>query len=103
MLLTEDAYITSSEELNANNTIVEIFPNPTKNKFYLKYISSEASVSEINISIYTNTGIEVKSQNIQLTKNNIYEIDCANLTTGNYTLIVKSENETITKKLTILK
>lgn len=87
---------TSVSEINTNGDKIQLFPNPSRNEFSLK-LNNVIEPSEIeNIIILSNKGETVFSSNAYQEK---YKTD--NLSKGIYFVIIKTSNNTVTKKLVL--
>lgn len=87
---------TSVNEINYEADKIQLFPNPSHNEFSLK-LNDVIDPSEIeNIAILSNKGETVFSSNTYQEK---YKTD--NLSRGIYFVIIKTSNNTITKKLVL--
>jgi hypothetical protein len=79
---------TSTNNKMEEKITIEIYPNPTCDKIY---INTKEELKEI--SIFSMNGSVVIHQ-----KRNVKEVDCTNITQGNYILkMVTNNNQTITK------
>jgi hypothetical protein len=87
---------TSVNEINYDGDKIQLFPNPSRNEFSLK-LNNVIEPSEIkNITILSNKGETVFSSNTYQDK---YKTD--NLSNGIYFVIIKTNNNTLTKKLVL--
>ncbi|NDA63288.1 MAG: YHYH protein [Chitinophagia bacterium] len=87
---------TSVSEINYDGNKIQLFPNPSRNEFSLK-LNNVIEPSEIkNITILSNKGETVFSSNTYQDK---YKTD--NLSNGIYFVIIKTSNNTLTKKLVL--
>jgi titin len=78
-----------------SNSEVSIFPNPTLN-FITVDLSDELSSQPINISILDQSNLEVYNKNFNT---NVVKINLEELKSGVYTLIIKTESETSSRKI----
>ena len=102
ILHIENTYITEIKELSNNNSLFfELFPSPATNSFYLKFVNSKSAQNQIEISIYNIIGVKVKTQIINITNNNLFEIDCSNLISGEYIVEVNDGTNIFSKKIII--
>ena len=102
VIQTENTYITNIKELsNKNGMFFELFPNPATTNFNLKFANANFSENQFIITIYNILGEEVKMQKINATNNNLYEIDCSNLISGEYIIEVNDGTNVFSKKLII--
>lgn len=78
-----------------SNSEVSIFPNPTLN-FITVDLSDELSSQPLNISIIDQSNLEVYNKNFN---SNVVKINLEELKSGVYTLLIKTESETSSRKI----
>ena len=85
-----------SSTIELNDQFVTIFPNPVDDKLFIK---SNINNSEFDFFIYDSKGILVKKGRIYNPKsiNNIN----LELSSGIYSLIIRSKNNVLTKKISV--
>ena len=87
--------VTGINNLTANDKLINIFPNPSSDKFYIETNSTE----EKNLQVLDLNGKLILQQTI-FSK---VEIDLSFVTEGVYILSIKSKESTTTKKLVVVK
>lgn len=94
-LICGNGIILDVSKLNLTRQKINIYPNPTRNSFYLKF---ESLISGYSIKIVDLTGrIVFQEKNI---RSEIYEYNSFNMTPGIYNLIIQSnEGNTIHKTI----
>jgi len=97
------AGITSIKEISGSGADkVLLFPNPASNNFTLVFSSDENSNGIINI--FDISGREISTKNITIEKGNNSITNATDyLQTGIYMVQLKTENQTVTKKIVIAK
>lgn len=97
-----DEFGTGFNESQASTTHVNIFPNPVVNS--AKLVISGMVAEEVEIELYSATGILVERNTINATENkSTFKISTGNLIDGVYYCVVRFGNEVHVKKLTVLK
>ena len=98
----------SKDEVGINTAIVEtkegtltIYPNPSSGTFYIDADLPTGTIKDINILNYTGQ-VVMKYSDIE-SKGNMYEIRMEHLEDGIYFLKAQINNQTITKKLSLVK
>lgn len=86
---------------SAAENALNVYPNPNNGKFTLEVKLTGSS--HVDIAIYDMVGNKVKDLSKNELSNGKYAFDVSDLAAGNYMIRVAGENETITKKLTIIK
>jgi predicted alpha/beta superfamily hydrolase len=89
-LLGTEPYVNSAPQFSAHK-LVNIFPNPSKNRLFLQGLNDEKSHS---ISIYNLSGIK---QNISISINK-KEIDISNLPLGIFLIIIDGKTQKFVKQ-----
>jgi len=94
--------IVSVKELTSKDIQLHVFPNPTTDVCYLNYTTSNNEFVTINVfnALGELVYIETKSVN---SGNVTHELNLKELNAGNYSVQVSFKNNTVTKKLTIIK
>lgn len=99
--LIADSVISSNNSVNKSRSSINIFPNPATNEVNLE-INLEELSERVWIDINTIDGRSLKSLTMDNVKHNAVKIELDDLRSGVYLLSVKSKEESITRKLTIL-
>ncbi len=87
-------------ESKSKNSI-EVFPNPVKNGLLVLQLNEEIAKEKLYFEIYNNEGKKLLSQN--LIKNDIsHQINVSKFKPGNYTVLVKKDNEVLFNKIIII-
>lgn len=96
-------YTTSILNLTqGGNDKLNLFPNPTRNEFYLLYSSKESGSGDL--SIFDISGREVSTMPVQINSGeNTFSGNTALLQNGIYLVQLKTSTETMTKKLVVAK
>lgn len=94
--------IVSVKELTANDIRLNVFPNPTTDVCYLNYTTNNNEFVTVNIFNALGELVYIETKNVT-TGNITHELNLKELNAGNYMVQVSFKNNTITKKLTIIK
>lgn len=90
------------KDLTASDFNLNLFPNPTTGTFNLNYTISESQ--NIKVSIYNTLGELVYIETLNTTAGNVnHQLNLEHLQQGNYSVVVSFKNNSISKKLTIIK
>lgn len=93
-IIEKNALSTSSFNKNS----FELYPNPTKNRVYLK---TKKKFTDLNLNIYNVLGKKLISKKISSPQNNTFDIDTSNLNTGIYFVEITNLKGTSIQKLII--
>ncbi len=94
--------VVSVKEQNSKNVTLNVFPNPTTDLCYLNYTLQNNEFVAVNI--YNALGELVYIETKNETAGNVnHELNLKALNSGNYSVQISFKNNTITKKLTIIK
>lgn len=101
-LTSDPESIVGVKNYTSENVTINLFPNPTNNVCYLNYYLTETQL--VTVSIYNTLGelVSINTLNAGI-GNNSHEINTSALPSGNYSVLVSFKNNTITKKLIIIK
>ena len=80
---------------------IDVYPNPTRGELFVEINGDEDLQSKASISVFTANGKLVFEIPKPLTQKNI--IDLTGQVTGNYLIVVKLDDETITYKIALRK
>jgi len=94
--------IVSVKELLSNDIRLNVFPNPTSDVCYLNYTTTNNEFVTINVFNALGELVYIETKNVN-TGNVTHELNLKELNAGNYIVQVSFKNNTITKKLTIIK
>ncbi|MEZ4924067.1 MAG: kelch repeat-containing protein [Crocinitomicaceae bacterium] len=72
---------------------ISIFPNPATTNFQIDLSKTE---KKINISIYNCIGQDVSAQFSQEIQDNVYQLNCNDIVSGQYFIIVSEEDKLLT-------
>jgi uncharacterized repeat protein (TIGR01451 family) len=78
---------------------VSVYPNPNNGIFNLEFTANYASL--LSITIFDVTGKLVYQNNVQHFQKSVLSIDSQNLSSGLYSVILKTDKEQITEKIII--
>ena len=81
-----------------NNNSFELYPNPTKNRVYLKI---KENFTDLGVNIYNLLGKKLISKKISSPQKNTFDIDTSNLNRGIYFVEITNQKGTSIKKLII--
>lgn len=88
----------SINENNWNKTDYNLYPNPAKDIFYIRQ-NGNNKTNQLQVAIYNTLGVLVKRVSMDTDSQ---AIDISNLSSGLYTIVIKSDgNNTVSKKLII--
>jgi subtilisin family serine protease len=98
-----DSTYTPVNEINLFTNDVLVYPNPVSDRFYCEVSSSKAT--DIHITLIDLLGKELFNENRNLKNPGkiLLPFDVSNLSSGNYLMLVKMNNEIISKQINILK
>ncbi len=101
--LTSDPETTVGIKNNVTENIsINLYPNPTSDVCYLNYYTNEPQL--VTASIYNTLGELVSIQSMQTNTGNITQLlNTSELNQGNYSVVLNFKNNSITKKLIIIK
>ena len=85
--------ITSIDETKFFKEEIKIYPNPSKDKLNIEFANSK----EVEIAIYTITGIQVYSEKLNNIK--LHQLSIEHLPRGMYILHATQPNKLFTKKI----
>jgi hypothetical protein len=94
--------LVSVKELTAKDIQLNVFPNPTSDICYLSYKTSNDEFVTVNVFNALGELVYVESKNVNA-GNVSHELNLKELNSGNYSVQVSFKNNSITKKLTIIK
>ena len=81
---------------------ISIFPNPANNSFSLSFTATNTSIYKL--AVYSSLGTLIYTETVEIIAGeNVKEIELENVQSGIYFFQLKSENETLVKKLMIEK
>ena len=81
--------------------LISIYPNPTNGNIF---ITADLSINDlIGIEIYDITGKSISSININKNRLDKYSIDLSNQSNGLYFIVISSDNEQISKKISLIR
>lgn len=101
-LNTNAEVLVSVKELTAKDIQLNIFPNPTSDVCYLNYKTSNDEFVTVNVFNALGELVYIESKNVNA-GNVSHELNLKELNSGNYSVQVSFKNNSITKKLTIIK
>jgi len=94
--------VVSVKEQSAKDITLNIFPNPTSDVCYLNYTLQNNEF--VTVNVYNALGELVYIETKNVTAGNVnHELNLKGLNSGNYSVQIAFKNNTITKKLTIIK
>ncbi len=96
------SFTSSSENLAETDLSVEIYPNPTRDKFYIN-LNQQHPTSTLSFELINSSGQILKRKNETGVIKGTYEMDVSQIPAGLYTLRVKTDHGIITEKVTIAK
>lgn len=94
--------IVSIKELTSNDIRLTVFPNPTTDVCYLNYTTTSNEFVTVNVFNALGELVYIETKNVN-TGNVTHELNLKELNAGNYIVQVSFKNNTVTKKLTIIK
>lgn len=94
--------IVSVKELASTDVNLNVFPNPTTDVCYLNYTTTNNEFVTINVFNALGELVYIETKNVNA-GNITHELNLKELNAGNYMVQVSFKNNTITKKLTIIK
>lgn len=101
-LTSNPEILVSVKELTSNDIRLTIFPNPTSDVCYLNYTTNSNEFVTVNVFNSLGELVYMETKNVN-TGNVTHELNLKELNSGNYTVKVSFKNNSITKKLTIIK
>ena len=94
--------LVSVKELTAKDIQLNVFPNPTSDVCYLNYKTSNDEF--VTVNVFNALGELVYMESKHVNAGNVsHELNLKELNSGNYSVQVSFKNNSITKKLTIIK
>lgn len=94
--------VTGVNNVDANISSVELYPNPTSNETSVNI--SLVNSSDVAVTLLNNVGQVVYQSTVTLNAgSNKVNIDTKNLASGIYNVLVATENGSVTKKLSVTK
>ncbi len=94
-------YVLDVDEIESDDSKVELFPNPAQDKIELQF--DLAKNEKVKYSIVDLTGKKLKSDNVQVTKSSLLTVDTKDLKDGIYFISCEFENGSSTSKKFIIK
>jgi hypothetical protein len=81
--------------------LISIYPNPTNGNIF---ITADLSINDlIGIEIYDITGKSISSININKNRLDKYSIDLSNQSNGLFFIVISSDNEQVSKKISLIR
>lgn len=89
-------------ELSKQESNMTLYPNPSADRCFVSYTSSRSQ--EVRTEIYNMLGELVYEHADAVSEGNmVQQIDCSSLSEGNYHVVLKFKDHSVSKKLTVIK